>query len=276
MYHQHQTINLHNHQRTFFVGDLHGRKDLLDDELARIDFRPENGDVLISVGDLIDYNSGSMELLKLFRTPGFHAVLGNHECFMLDTITLLENEDIYSITNFIRDIEDVPTTLKEQMKDKEKIAQWPKALNRHALSWLINGGRWFFEADNASVLAERRAWVKSNILNRLPYTLTVNFPHFSIGVVHAQPVDNNWKATVTTLMDGEHDSLWSRQQYKFDHTLGFHSTRTEGIDIVVMGHTPVKSRTPFLSGNRCYLDMGTKSGHLPCVISASSLHERLT
>jgi len=69
--------------RDFIVGDLHGMRALLDEQLARVDFSPEKGDRLIAVGDLVDRGPEPMGCLRLLREPWFHAVLGNHERILL-------------------------------------------------------------------------------------------------------------------------------------------------------------------------------------------------
>jgi len=66
----------------YFVGDLHGCYDLLMGQLAAVDF-DFNKDRLFSVGDLIDRGPHSRKCLDLLRMPWFHAVLGNHEEFLL-------------------------------------------------------------------------------------------------------------------------------------------------------------------------------------------------
>ena len=69
--------------RDFVVGDLHGCLDLLQEQLARVNFQPRL-DRLFSVGDLIDRGGDSMGCLRLLREPWFFAVLGNHEAMLLE------------------------------------------------------------------------------------------------------------------------------------------------------------------------------------------------
>jgi serine/threonine protein phosphatase 1 len=68
--------------RDFAVGDLHGMAALLWAALDRVRFDP-TCDRLFSVGDLVDRGPDPLGCLRLLREPWFHAVLGNHERFLL-------------------------------------------------------------------------------------------------------------------------------------------------------------------------------------------------
>jgi len=75
--------------RDLVVGDLHGHRSLLEQELERLRFDPAR-DRVLSVGDLIDRGPESLNTLALIEEPWFHAVLGNHE------LALLNYLDFYS------------------------------------------------------------------------------------------------------------------------------------------------------------------------------------
>lgn len=62
----------------FVVGDIHGHRQRLLDELARQGFNKAK-DRLFSVGDLIDRGPDSFDTLALLSEPWFHYVRGNHE-----------------------------------------------------------------------------------------------------------------------------------------------------------------------------------------------------
>jgi serine/threonine protein phosphatase 1 len=64
--------------RDFAVGDIHGHFSKLQTALDRIDFNPAK-DRLFSVGDMVDRGEESLEVLRWFEYPWFHAVRGNHE-----------------------------------------------------------------------------------------------------------------------------------------------------------------------------------------------------
>jgi serine/threonine protein phosphatase 1 len=78
--------------RVYAIGDVHGRLDLLDDALARIeadnDARSPAQVVIVFLGDLIDRGPSSAQVLeraRTYRRPGFRTVFisGNHEEVLL-------------------------------------------------------------------------------------------------------------------------------------------------------------------------------------------------
>jgi len=69
--------------RDLVVGDLHGHRTLLEQELDRFGFDP-SCDRVLSVGDLIDRGPESLATLSLIEEPWFYAVLGNHELMLLN------------------------------------------------------------------------------------------------------------------------------------------------------------------------------------------------
>ena len=80
--------------RDFFVGDIHGEKDLLFALLEKSGF-DRTSDRVFSVGDLIDRGPDSFACLKLAREPWFFPCLGNHEWMLL---TCGENQSLLETT----------------------------------------------------------------------------------------------------------------------------------------------------------------------------------
>lgn len=85
-------------QRVYAVGDVHGRDDLLDDLLGKIEChlvqRPVREATIVFLGDLIDRGSGSaavIERLRTYRPVGIRTeyLTGNHEEVLL---RILEGE----------------------------------------------------------------------------------------------------------------------------------------------------------------------------------------
>lgn len=68
--------------RDLVVGDLHGCRSYLEEQLERLNFDPA-ADRVIAVGDLVDRGPDPMGTLALLREPWFHAVISNHEAMML-------------------------------------------------------------------------------------------------------------------------------------------------------------------------------------------------
>jgi serine/threonine protein phosphatase 1 len=64
--------------RAFVCGDIHGRFDLLDEQLLSQGFM-HTKDHLFSVGDLVDRGPYSHQAVDYANKPWFHHVLGNHE-----------------------------------------------------------------------------------------------------------------------------------------------------------------------------------------------------
>lgn len=71
--------------RDFIVGDLHGCRVEFDKLLEFVNF-DKTKDRCFSVGDLIDRGQDSVGCLQLLYENWFHAVRGNHEQMMIDTI----------------------------------------------------------------------------------------------------------------------------------------------------------------------------------------------
>lgn len=63
--------------RAFIVGDIHGCREELEDLLEESGW--EEGDQLVSVGDLVAKGPDSLGVIRLFRKLGGLAVRGNHD-----------------------------------------------------------------------------------------------------------------------------------------------------------------------------------------------------
>lgn len=72
--------------RDFCVGDIHGHFRALDYKLIEVGF-DEVVDRLFSVGDLVDRGPDSEEFWDYLRKPWFHAVRGNHEELVIQSVT---------------------------------------------------------------------------------------------------------------------------------------------------------------------------------------------
>ena len=90
--------------RVYAIGDIHGRLDLLDDTLSRveadIDSRKPAENIIVFLGDLIDRGPSSAQVIdrvRTYRRPGVRTVflIGNHEEVLL---RLLRGE-----SRFLRD-----------------------------------------------------------------------------------------------------------------------------------------------------------------------------
>lgn len=75
-----------NWRHIFIVGDLHGCRDMLQQQLAAHHFDQQR-DLVIGVGDLIDRGPDSAGCLALLHQPWFRCVRGNHEQMALDALS---------------------------------------------------------------------------------------------------------------------------------------------------------------------------------------------
>src|SRR4051794_9776120 len=88
--------------RIYAVGDIHGRLDLLDSVLARIDIdlggHPAPNAIRIFLGDYIDRGPDSKRvigrLVDYCVTEPTVCLMGNHEAFLLE---FLKNPDVLSV-----------------------------------------------------------------------------------------------------------------------------------------------------------------------------------
>jgi len=66
--------------RSIFIGDVHGCLNELKDLLKKVNYKPENGDKLYFVGDLVGKGPKSAKVVRFVREElGAFCVKGNHE-----------------------------------------------------------------------------------------------------------------------------------------------------------------------------------------------------
>jgi len=113
----------------------------------------------------------------------------------------------------------------------------------------MNGGSWTnaFDSDDLYFL-------KRLILKTMPFTMTVNTNRGKVGVVHAESA-KIWK----------HNSLLTKELNTWARTLIKYPSKrytVEGVDLVVVGHTPTTKVVRFT--NHVYIDTGAcfKEGYL--------------
>ncbi|WP_338556373.1 metallophosphoesterase [Erwinia sp. E_sp_B04_7] len=81
-----QYLSGENWRHIYIVGDLHGCRALLDEQLLAWHFNTDE-DLLISVGDLIDRGPDSPGCLALVNQPWFRSVRGNHEEMAINALS---------------------------------------------------------------------------------------------------------------------------------------------------------------------------------------------
>lgn len=215
----------------YAIGDIHGRRDLLEPLLAAIDAdAASSGKVarIVFLGDVIDRGLESCQALELVidalrDRPDSAFILGNHEEFML---------------RFIDDAE-----------NREQIAR----------SWFANGGLatlasyGFDHEDRIDTIAEsflRDFPAHVEALNNADWIVTAGRYCFVHGGIDP--------ALPLSAQDPE-TTRWIR------HDFLDYEERLERI--VVHGHTPTDSSLPEVHANRIAVDTGAVySGHLSCAV----------
>ncbi len=119
-------------------------------------------------------------------------------------------------------------------------------------SWVNNnGGEWWQDIDNDTQLEIRER------INLLPVAMEITTDMGKVGIVHADvPVGITWQKLIHSIhFDNEvRDYLmWSRNRYKYIQLTG-ETESVEGVDLVVMGHTPINK--PMKINNLYYIDTG--------------------
>jgi serine/threonine protein phosphatase 1 len=153
-------INGKEYERVFVVGDIHANFHKLNQELLNIGFNKER-DLLISVGNLIDYGSDNINCLELIEQSWFVAVRGNHEEMALDAVKginvaywkshggswyfNLDLEDGKKVDILIRKIQSLPFIIEANVKDGKHIVchadypsnyyQFGKSVDLWKVSW---------------------------------------------------------------------------------------------------------------------------------------------
>lgn len=209
--------------RAFVMGDLHGCLPALRRALQQVDFAPGRGDLLLSVGDLIDRGPQSLACLRLLTRPWFHAVMGNHERMLLDALL---------------------------GADTAAMALWQ-----------YNGGGWYRGLSSAQRLW-LTAWLPRLRDLPLALECQLHSGQ-RIGLVHADPVLSDWSALRSCLQQDPptelcQQLLWQRARVQRALTEPDYQPRIQGVDLVCLGHTPLPA--PLKRGNLLWLDTGAYLG----------------
>lgn len=107
-------------------------------------------------------------------------------------------------------------------------------------TWVANGGHWAIPVIESGNLSK---YIK--MVENLPLTMEVDTEWGKIGVVHAES-HQDWSKNGPNTRER---NLWARTKIEY-RDVGL----VKGINLVVVGHTPVKS--PIKLGNVVYIDVG--------------------
>jgi serine/threonine protein phosphatase 1 len=221
--------------RIYAIGDIHGRADLLEDLLSRINadctLRPCARAFTVFLGDYIDRGPASREVLNLLlrreRTTEAVFLRGNHETF---------------VPRFLSD----PAVL-----DEWRVCGGLQTLVSYGLKPSINP-----DASERIELAEElgRCIPKTHL--EFLESLDLSFGCGGFLFVHA-----GIRPGIPVRKQKEEDLLWIRDEF-LSHEQPFES-------FVVHGHTPVHA--PDIRQNRINIDTGAfATGRLTCIVIEDS------
>jgi serine/threonine protein phosphatase 1 len=224
-------------QRLYVIGDIHGRADLLDMLLARIDAdlaaEPCGDYAVIAIGDYVDRGPESREVLNrliaCIRTHRTVLLKGNHEAYFLE---FLRNPSVLRVW---RQYGGLQTLISYGLKPSLN----PSEPEQHEL---------------ARELATVLPWEHRALLDALPTAFSFGDFYF----VHA-----GVRPGIPLADQQEQDQLWIRDDFLLcEDDFG---------KVIVHGHTPV--REPEIRPNRINIDTGAyATGRLTCVkISGESV-----
>jgi serine/threonine protein phosphatase 1 len=244
------SIDLSKARRVFTCGDLHGRLDLLQAELARVGFDASLGDWLIMIGDLLDRGPAVLEILEfLENSPQVLWIRGNHEHILQGSLFPAHRND-----------------------------------DANGFTLLRNGGEWILDhvtpgmeyADVMVGMCEGDASFVSQdvrdlaaMLGEAPVAARVRTPGGRvIGLVHADVPADDWASMARVLLSDDVEArgwmaarcMWSRARIddyrrheSFDALADFDCT-VDGVDHVFFGHTVLAEATTH--SNCSWIDTG--------------------
>ena len=233
----HRSARLPDGVRIYAIGDIHGRADLLQTLLSKIDvhrtLHPPANSITVFLGDFIDRGPASREVLDLLlgrkQTKETVFLKGNHETF---------------VPRFLSD----PAAL-----DKWRLCGGLETLVSYGLKPSINP-----DASEQIQLAEELATSIPREHLEFLESLDLSFGCGDFLFVHA-----GIRPGVPIRKQKEEDLLWIREE--------FLCCEQPFENFVVHGHTPVL--TPDIRPNRINIDTGAfATGRLTCaVIEGSSI-----
>lgn len=246
---------LHPTGRVLFIGDLHGCYAAFVEACEQAAFDPGAGDIIVSVGDLIDRGPDSLRCLALLNEPWFHAVRGNHESLAINALHEPDNDSARN-------------------------------------AWVRNGGQWYFDLPDTDRAKAREMILGA--AQRLPYALDIQSADGRrFGVIHAELPDviNEWdwpRLVAGVEQDGWGDVydvavtlLWSRGCFKAHKELALrsqgkpsHPPKVAGVDALISGHTVVAQKAQAW-GNWLCIDGGAYKGNPLTLLSDEDVEQFL-
>ncbi|MFZ2102971.1 MAG: metallophosphoesterase family protein [Oricola sp.] len=215
----------------YAIGDVHGRRDLLEALLAAIgdDARSRSEEVrIVFLGDVIDRGPESRQALELVietlrQSPGSRLILGNHEEFLLRFL--------------------------DPAEDRERVA----------VRWLQNGGLATL-ASYGFGHGEHIDTIATSFAREFPaHVEALRNAEWRVETERYFLVHGGVDPALPLAEQDPETTRWIRHDF-----LDFGSPLER---IVVHGHTPTDSALPEVHSNRIAVDTGAVfSGHLTCAV----------
>lgn len=206
----------------YAVGDIHGTYTRLQERLGAIGFDPKT-DRLFVPGDLVDRGKENELVLEWLDKPWFNASRGNHDQMAIDYVNGMSHPDMYR----------------------------------------ANGGQWFMNLDHneeTGMKDNTKQLAIAKAFEALPFAMTVDTKDGKIGLIHADPVCNDWDKLEASIDQYyvQQAALWERSTAQNGGDAAFNAT-VKNIRAVICGHTPFKA--PQHYGNVFFIDTGAVFGH---------------
>lgn len=216
-----KTISVEEDVNVYYVGDIHGRFDLLTKGITELGIK--DSDVIVSVGDLVDRSHENLKCILHFTTlPNRYMVMGNHDDMMIKGITSEPHYRCWMMNGGHTTFEELGEQGLSLVKDLfDKVPYILEVNHRGTKIGVIHGG------------------------------IPPKYPN--VGVYLEAPKWESLKAQAVSSEQFCESLVWDRESFEYashDETL----PNVTGVDWVIHGHTFVA--TPLFSGNRVWCDTG--------------------
>ena len=207
----------------YIVGDLHGCFNDFREMLKRIGF-DKTRDRMFSVGDLCDRGPDSVGCLSLMYEPWFHAVRGNHEQMMIDSV-INNNNNVWE-------------------------------------NWIYNGGNWYnrIDIDLLKQLAEKANELPYIIVIGKESEQRFNIVHAELFKAADEALVADEDIDEWFFQLGQEDNMiWGRTIASNKSLYRQKRIDNPGLSTTFVGHTPVG--VPFKCLNHVFIDTGAVYTH---------------
>lgn len=243
------TLRTNTRGRDFCIGDLHGSYVMLKRLLEAVNFNVAK-DRMFSVGDLVHRGPSSVECLRLAETNWFIPVMGNHEAMQLGAYQGsigLDGRMVADACEYADHLDPLRPGGAAQVHVERLLRKLPLGLEFSLLDGrrigIVHAGlpvEWTWDEVRAMTTRDdrlfdrRRGGIQADLLwDRAPM------------VSAALASLPNIEASLLT-------AYTARDRYR--HALA--NQPVPGIDLLISGHTTLKSGHPLSTGARVYLDTG--------------------